>query len=145
MDWTASQHQWKEHLGPSYQLASMWAEGEEGQMTLDSWQQSNIKKQNQTIHHPHCEVDPILKDEEPETWLRSPVTAGSMGVAQLQTHRSSFTLFTPLPRAWVPPSPDDTRSTVWSHGLARTSAKWPHRSWRQPYSILSQISGSWLS
>lgn len=108
---------------PSYQLASTWAEGKEGQMTLDRCQQSNIKKQNQTIHHQPCEADPILKDEEPETWLRSPVTAGSMGAAQLQTHRSSFTLFTPLPRAWVLPSPADTRSTAWSHGLARTSAK----------------------
>lgn len=99
----------------------MWTEGKEGQMTLDSNQIS--KKQNQTIHHQPYEADPILKDEEPETWLRLPVTGGSVGAAQLQTHRFSFTLFTPLPRAWVLPSPADPGSTAWSHGLARTSAK----------------------
>lgn len=50
-----------EHLGHLYQLASMWTEGKEGQMTLDSNQIS--KKQNQTIHHQPYEADPILKDE----------------------------------------------------------------------------------
>ena len=46
----------------SNQLASMWAEGEEGQVWLKSCQQSNIKKQNQTPYHQPGEADPILED-----------------------------------------------------------------------------------
>lgn len=61
---------------PSYQLASM---GRRERGTDDALTAIKYQKQNQTIHHQPYEADPILKDEEPETWLRLPVTGGSVG------------------------------------------------------------------